>query len=92
MEINGKSSKFSRPVLILKKFSRYGFMAIPLTSQLHEGSWYIRFIFQGKIEVAVVSQAKSMSVRRLYDKIGQIPNTDLALVRRGFLELFGEND
>ena len=48
IEINGKSEYFSRPVLVLKKLSRFGFMGIPLTSQRHEGQWYVEFEFQGR--------------------------------------------
>ena len=43
IEINGKSSTFTRPVLIMKKLSSLGFMGIPLTSQKKSGSWYIGF-------------------------------------------------
>ena len=49
IEMNGKSNKFSRPVLIFKKLSPEGFMGIPLTSQKHLGSWYTKFVFQEKI-------------------------------------------
>ena len=33
VEVNGKQELFLRPVLIMKKLSRFGFMAIPLTSK-----------------------------------------------------------
>ena len=38
IEIDGKQDFFLRPVLVIKKLSRYGFMGIPLTSREHEGS------------------------------------------------------
>lgn len=41
MEINGKSETFTHPVVILKKLSKLGFMGILLTSQFHNGSWYV---------------------------------------------------
>ena len=41
VEINGKSKYFSRPVLIFKKLSHLGFMGIPLSTQVHSGSWYV---------------------------------------------------
>lgn len=90
IEINGKSEYFSRPVLVLKKLSRYGFMGIPFTSQLHKGSWYISLEFQDRIETAVLAQAKVFSVTRLYDRIGQISNPDLEKVRNGFLKLYSK--
>ena len=88
VEINGKSEYFSRPVLVLKKLSHYGFMGIPLTSQRHKGSWYVPFIFQGNVETAVLAQAKVFSTARLYGRIGQIPDTDLEKVREGFIKLY----
>ena len=47
VEINGKSSRFTRPVVIMKKLSKFGFMGVPLTSQEKTGSWYARFGFFG---------------------------------------------
>lgn len=44
VEINGKSETFARPVVIMKKLSKFGFMGIPLTSQSHSGSWYVPFV------------------------------------------------
>ena len=90
VEINGKSEYFSRPVLVLKKLSRYGFMGIPITSQKHEGSWYVSFEFQNRTETAVLSQAKVFSISRLYSRIGQVPDTDLAKVREGFIYLYSK--
>lgn len=90
VEINGKSEYFSRPVLVLKKLSRYGFMGIPLTSQSHKGSWYASFEFQGNQEIAVLSQAKVFSTARLYGRIGQIPDSDLEKVRQAFLKLYSK--
>lgn len=88
VEINGKSEYFSRPVLILKKFSRYGFMGIPLSSQEHVGPWYVNFSFQDKIQTAVLSQARVYSTSRLYSRMGQVPESDLEKVRAGFLALY----
>ena len=88
IEINGKSSRFSRPVLVMKKLSRQGFMGVPLTSQEKTGSWYAKFEFLGKNEYAAVCQARVMSTSRLYSKIGRIPESDLGIVKKAFHELF----
>ena len=89
IEINGKSIRFSRPVLVMKKLSRQGFMGIPLTSQRKKGSWYVNFIFLNKNEYAALCQARVMSSSRLYARIGQIPKSDLNLVKNAFLKLYG---
>ena len=90
VEINGKSEYFSRPVLVLKKLSRYGFMGVPLTSQAHTGSWYVSFGFQDRVETAVLSQARVYSITRLYKRIGQVPASDLEKVREGFIKLYSK--
>ena len=88
IEINGKSRRFSRPVVIMKKLSEDGFMGVPLTSQEKTGSWYAEFEFLGKKEYAAICQARVLSVSRLYSKIGQIPKTDLDKVKRAFCSLY----
>lgn len=88
VEINGKSGRFTRPVVIMKKLSGLGFMGIPLTSQEKTGSWYAQFHFLGKKEFAAVCQARVMSVSRLYSKIGQLPASDLKIIKDAFLNLY----
>ena len=87
-EINGKHATFSRPVVIMKKLSRLGFMGIPLTSQEKTGSWYVEFEFLNKKEYAALSQARYFSVSRLYTKMGRIPDSDLIIIKKGFLDLY----
>lgn len=89
VEISGKSRRYSRPVLILKKLSKHGFMGIPLTSKRKHGSWFVNFEFLDAIETAVAGQARVMSVSRLYSKMGQVPKTDFDKVKAGFLKLYG---
>lgn len=87
-ELNGKNEEFSRPVLIYKKLCGNKFMAIPLTSKLHEGSWYVPFVQGGKRQFAVVGDARVMNVKRLYRMIGKIDDADYERVRCGFLNLY----
>ena len=88
-EINGKNERFSRPVLIYRKLCGNKFMAIPLTSQPHNGSWYVPFMHNGKKQVAVIGDAKTMSTKRLYRMIGKIDDADYKRIREGFLNLYG---
>lgn len=86
-EICGKGKTFSRPVIIFRKLDRYSFLAIPLTSKEHNGSWYVPFEFDNRSEVAVISQIEYMSVYRLYRKMGQLSNADFQKIYDGFLDL-----
>lgn len=40
-EMNGKSERFTRPAVILKKLSHNFFLVAPTTTQPHEGTWYV---------------------------------------------------
>lgn len=88
VEINGKSEYYSRPVLIFKKLSHLGFMGIPLTIQEHSGSWYVNFRFQSKEVYAALSQAKTFSSARLYTRLGQVAEDDMATIKKGFCSLY----
>ncbi len=88
VEINGKSKTFARPVIILRKFNKRSFMAVPLTSKQHEGTWYIDFTFKGVNEYAVLAQSRIMSTARLYQRIGRADETDMLKIRVGFHNLF----
>ena len=87
-EINGKNNRFSRPVVIYKKLCRNKFMAIPLTSKHHEGSWYVPFTHQGKQEIAIIGDARVMNTKRLYRMIGRIDDSDYERIKEGFLKLY----
>lgn len=88
VEINGKSEAFSRPVLVMKKLSRFGFLGVPLTSQFHTGNWYTEFVFKNKRQFASIAQIRVFSVSRLYKKIGTAPNSDLQLIKADFRKLY----
>ena len=87
-EICGKGKDFLRPVLIVYKLSKYNFIGVPLTSQKHDGNWYIEFIFQGKNEYAIVAQVENISTYRLHHKMGEVPKSDLNKVLTGLCDLF----
>lgn len=40
-EVIGKGLKFTRPVLIFRKFTSNSFLGLPLTKQEKKGSWYV---------------------------------------------------
>lgn len=86
IEITGKHKLFSRPVFIYKKLSRFGFIGIPLTSQEKSGSWYVKFDFQGKNEVAVLSQIRTFSVSRLSSRMGKLDKNDANKIRNSLLK------
>lgn len=87
VEINGKHEDYSRPVVIFKKLSSLCFLAIPLTSQPHSGTWYTEFNFRGKQEFAVLSQVRMLGVSRLYNRMGKLSAGDFKKIKAGFKKL-----
>lgn len=88
IEINGKNESFSRPVYVYKKLSKFGFLAIPLSTKSKTGSWYVNFVFQDKEIVANLSQVKVISTKRLYNKLGELEEKDVKRIKDGFLRLY----
>jgi mRNA interferase MazF len=44
-EQNGKGDVFSRPVLIIKRFSKNIFYGVPLSTQIKDGNFFYNFTF-----------------------------------------------
>ena len=81
-EIDGKQADFSRPVLILKKYNKFSFLALPLTTNARP-SPYRLFVgmVDGKASYGVLSQLRNLDSLRLINKVCTIdaaphtPNT-----------------
>ena len=77
-EIDGKQADFSRPVLILKKYNKFSFLALPLTTNARP-SPYRLFVgmVDGRPYYGVLSQLRNLDSLRLINKVGTI---DAALI------------
>lgn len=87
-EINGKSTLFSRPVIIFKKLAHGFYFIVPTTTQIREGSWYVKFRHHERDMVACLHQARVVDYRRLSTKIGTLDDEDFARIRKGFSSLY----
>lgn len=87
-EINGKSSLFTRPVLVFKKLSKEFFLVVPLTTQKHSGSWYVSYTHQGRAVTACLQQIRTIDYRRLSTKLGVLDDADFQRVYHGFESLY----
>ena len=89
VEINGKDDDFVRPVVILKKFSKYGFLGVPLTSQDKTSqTGYVNFYFANKNQWAALKQIRCFSTCRLQNKMGTLSMGDYAKIKHTFQEYF----
>ena len=86
-EQNGKGDFFLRPVLILRKFNRYFFIGIPLTSQPKNDIFHFPFQLKGKQSYVILSQLRSFDANRLERKIGTIPHEEFSLLKKRLKEV-----
>ena len=89
-EINGKEEAFARPVLVYKKLSQDSFLAIPISTQIKEGTWYIKLLLNNEERVAILSQIKVLSSFRLISKKGKINRADYLSIKEGLDKLYIE--
>jgi len=90
-EQNGKGNNFVRPIIILKKFNKDMFFGIPLSSQIKNGIFYYKFEFiknnHINTNIALLSQLKLYSSKRLLNKIGMINKDDFSEIKLKLKEL-----
>jgi mRNA-degrading endonuclease toxin of MazEF toxin-antitoxin module len=83
-EQDGKGLRFTRPVLIFRKFSRYTFWGLPLTTQLKKGSYYCRIMTDEGERDLMLSQVRLWSSQRLTMRMGRIGEEQFDKVRQAF--------
>ncbi len=88
IEVDGKGSKFSRPAVIFKKLSADGFFAIPLSTKIKIGTWYVPITHRQVKCVAVLSQVRVLSAKRLLEKYGELDQKDVQIIKEGFFMLY----
>lgn len=72
-EMNGKDDEFMRPVIIIKKYNQYSFLALPLTTAKKKNQ-YNMFVgnIDGKDAYTNFSQLRNIDSKRLINKVGYI--------------------
>lgn len=86
-EQNGKGEIFSRPVLIVKRFSKNMFFGVPLSTQSRDGSFFYEFELNGAKSTALVVQGRLFDTKRLENRIGMITKEDFANIKTRLRDL-----
>ncbi len=87
VEQNGKNKEFSRPVLVLKKFSKELILVAPLTTKIHIGNWYYDLdIFSYPVQV-ILSQIKPIDRKRLYLSFKYINSKIVNNILKSYIQL-----
>ena len=87
-EMNGKSDKFTRPALVLKKLAHGFYLVAPTTTQERKGSWYVHIKLGNKDEYVCLNQIRTVDHRRFYSKLGQIDTDNFDKAKEGFRKLY----
>lgn len=75
-EEDGKHAKFIRPVLVLRKFNRFLFFGVPLSTKLKDNPYYLPITIKGQTVSILISQARTFSSRRMQDKLAELDSQD----------------
>ena len=86
-EQNGKGKEFSRPVLIIKRFSRNIFFGVPLSTQEKDGNFFHLFEFLGQKSNALIVQGRIFDTKRLENRLGMIDTDDFNMIKIKIKEL-----
>ncbi len=87
-EQDGTGEDFSRPVLILKGFSRRVCLIIPLTTSLQTGPYRIPIGLVGdKNATAIISQIRLIDTRRLDQHIATIDKETFERIRKAVKDI-----
>ena len=86
-EQNGKGDVFSRPVLIVRKFSKSIFFGVPLSTKIKEGSFFFEFDLDNNKSNALLVQGRIFDVKRLENKIGMINKNDFLRLKEKLKKL-----
>lgn len=87
-EENGKSEVFTRPVLILRKFSQDMFLGVPMSTKLKKNRYYVPVTLQGKVVSVFISQIRAFSSKRIWNKLGELDSSDYQKVQKHVSKLF----
>ncbi len=87
-EIFGKGIKFTRPVLIFRKFTSHSFLGLPLTKQEKQGTWYVEITMHSTKNWVMLNQARVLDSKRLVDRVGTLDDADLKKVKENFLKFY----
>lgn len=91
-EEDGKNQNYERPVLIFRKFNRFMFWGLPLTSKPKTGKFYCSITFRSKRSTVILSQIRTLSSKRLVRRMGHINQEDFDVIEERIINLIKETD
>jgi mRNA interferase MazF len=87
-EEDGKNKNFERPVLVFRKFNRWLFAGVPLTTKNKNNEFHFRLPCYKNIDSSVIlSQARTLSAKRLIRRVRWVEPKVFDEICRKYAEL-----
>lgn len=88
-EEDGKNKLFERPVLIVRKYSRQLFWALPLSTAQKESRFYhtVSIGVADLNSVVLLSQGRAISSKRLQRRLGRITSVEHESILQAYADL-----
>ena len=87
-EEDGKNDNYVRPVLVLRKFNKYTFLGIPLSTSPTTNKYRVAFTYKDNIKsTALLSQIRVFDSNRLATKDGTISDDGYKLIQQKLTEI-----
>lgn len=87
-EVDGKGESFTRPLIVYRKLGAYTLLAVPTSTKIKIGTWYVSFRHKGIDEIALLSQIRVILYKRLKEKVGTLDDADMEKIRKAFRALY----
>ena len=81
-EEDGKNVGYYRPVIVIRVFSKELFLAVPLTSIPHRGTYYMRCTINKRDSYAMLHQIRTLDLVRLQRKLGKLSDLQFESLKR----------
>lgn len=87
-EQDGKGNDFTRPVLIIKGFSKEVFLCVPLTTKDKKGKYYYSIDLGDNVPRRIIlSQIRLIDSKRLQEKIATIDKKHFTEIKQAIIRL-----
>ncbi len=87
-EMDGKGHKYTRPVLVLKGFSKEVCLCLPLTTRQKKGKFYCDIdLDDGTARQVILSQIRLIDTKRLLEKLGTINVANFKQIKQALIRL-----
>jgi mRNA interferase MazF len=88
-EQDGKGDTHLRPILVVKKFNKFVALAVPLSTVIKSGPYYVALNNKRGVQiVAIVSQLRLVDTKRFFKKVERISSEDFKRIRKAITDLF----